>query len=126
MREVIHPATRLLATAQELRQASVLMLLASSHASTPACTKPSPQDAVWQELRQESVFEVLPSSHCSTPACTNPSPQLAREQPLRQESVLLELPSSQVSPASALGAVMGVALRRDSRYYSLMHKIVTG
>jgi hypothetical protein len=46
-----------------LVQPSVLALLPSSHCSTPADTKPSPQVASLQVLRQASV-STLPSSHC--------------------------------------------------------------
>jgi hypothetical protein len=47
-----------------------------SHASTPACTNPSPQVASTQVDRHAFVSSASPSSHSSAPAGT-PSPQTA-------------------------------------------------
>ena len=45
-----------------------------SHASTPSCTNPSPQDAFWQLVRHASVSLPFPSSQ-SSPVSSSPSPQ---------------------------------------------------
>src|SRR3989344_4399142 len=80
-------------------QPSPLVVLLSSHCSTPPRTNPSPQTALRQLLVQASVLLALPSSHCS-PASVIPLPQNdiisivhAEEQP----SPFVRLPSSHCS-----------------------------
>ncbi len=62
-------------TKHVLLQPSSLLVFPSSHASTPACTWPSPHEAAVQSLKHESELMRLPSSHAS-PATTLPSPQM--------------------------------------------------
>jgi hypothetical protein len=61
-------------------QASVLLMLPSSHCSTLACVNPSPHAAAAHVFRHASLLHVLPSSHASGPFFTlsphyGPSPE---------------------------------------------------
>ena len=63
---------------QVSRQSSSLLVLPSSHSSTPIWRKPSPQEAAVQSSRQSSVLSSLSSSQTSLPS-TTPSPQIGIE-----------------------------------------------
>src|SRR5690606_35819774 len=79
-------------------QASVSLVLPSSHSSVLS-TIPLPQGgSLLQLLEQSSPSSVFPSSQSSLfDTCTNPSPQVARVQSLVQVSVFRLLPSSHSS-----------------------------
>ena len=90
------------ASLQKLVQASLLLLLPSSHCSS-ASTTPSPQSggiSMSQSSSQPSPGALFPSSHSSLPVHRKLSPQYASLQKFVQASLLLLFPSSHCSPAS--------------------------
>src|SRR5690606_23106216 len=81
------PPRRMEVTSQRhvAEQPSPNAVLPSSHSSSPAWTKPSPQVGRLHAAVQSSLELVLPSSHSSAPS-TTPSPQTGFLQELKHSS----------------------------------------
>src|SRR5690606_18348946 len=95
-------------------QSSVqLSSFSGSQASTPACTRPSPQVGRLHSRVHEPESEFAPPSSHSSPAWTMPSPQLGSRQVLLPASSSSVLPSSHASPGWLMPSPQRAALHSD-------------